>query len=187
MSGISLHAGVSRGVAGRLHSPAVDARDLAAAAAARGFGVQRVLIDPDAETFLAELRVAVSRVRRGDTLLVTFSGHGRPNAWCFADRDLQVDELCVVLSMRPRGAQVVIVADACHSDAWRALDGITLIAPPDQHPRDGPGLNTRTPFIAQLLRDLRANPALLTPAAATQTPARRGARSCGDKGARRRR
>jgi len=185
VSGISLHAGVSRGVAGRLHSPAVDARDLAAAAAARGFGVQRVLIDSDADVFLAELRVVVSRVRRGDTLLITFSGHGRANAWCFADRDLQVGEVGDVLALRPRGVRVVIVADACHSDAWRAIDGVTLIAPPDQHPRDGAGLNTRTPFVAQLLRDLRVNPALLTPAAAT--PARRGARSCDGKAARRRR
>jgi hypothetical protein len=177
---ISLHAGVSRGVAGRLHSPAVDARDLAAAAAARGFGVQRVLIDCSAAAFLDELHHAVSRLRGRDLLLITFSGHGRVGTWCFADRDLLLTDVCAVLSARRRRTRVVIVADACHPESWPELDdGVTLIAPSEPHPQDGRGVNTRSPFTAALIRD-----ATLLPAA---TPPRRAARSCSGTAARRRR
>jgi len=163
MSGISLHAGVSRGAAGWLRSPAVDARDLAAAAAARGFGVQRVLIDCRAGEFLAELRAAVSRMRRDDALLITFSGHGREQSWCFFDRDLPLVDLCDVLASLPRRTHVCIVADACHSEAWRELDvelraELTVIAPRDIHARDGRGRNTRSPFTAALLRAMLAAP-----------------------------
>ncbi|HJW95671.1 MAG TPA: caspase family protein [Thermoanaerobaculia bacterium] len=172
MSGISLHAGVSRGAAGRLHSPAVDARDLAAAAAARGFGVQRVLIDCSAELFLEELGCAVARLRGADTLLLTFSGHGRVGAWCFADRDLALRDVCSLLSSRRRGTRVVIVSDACHSESWPALDDdVTLIAPAESHPLDGRGANTRSPFTAALIREWSAG----VPPAVVGRPARRRA------------
>ena len=178
MNRISLHAGVSRGNGGRLRSPAVDARDLAAAAAARGFGVQRVLIDCSAAEFVAELRVAVAEIRRGDALLLTFSGHGRESSWCFADRDLPLRELCEVLAQLPPRAVVLVVADACHHEAWRALDvplraEVTVIAPRETHARDGHGRNTRSPFTAAVIRAMVGAP----PAA----PA------CGGKAAHRRR
>lgn len=174
MNRISLHAGVSRG----LRSPAVDARDLAAAAAARGFGVQRVLIDCSAAEFVAELRVAVAGIRRGDTLLLTFSGHGRESAWCFADRDLPLREICEVLAALPSRAFALIVADACHHEAWRAIDvrlraEVTVIAPRETHARDGHGRNTRSPFTAAVIR------AMVAPLPA--------ARACGGKAAHRRR
>jgi len=185
VSGISLHAGVSRGVAGRLHSPAIDARDLAAAAAARGFGVQRVLIDPTADEFMDELRVAVLRVHRGDTLLITFSGHGRDASWCFFDRDLALAEVCSLLALLPRRTRVCIVADACHSEAWGEIDvqlraKLNVIAPREMHARDGRGTNTRSPFTAELIRNWNIK---LAPG----SPTPRGARSCSGTAARRRR
>jgi len=185
VSEISLHAGVSRGVAGRLHSPAVDARDLAAAAAACGFDVQRVLIDPTADEFVSELRLAVTRVHRGDTLLITFSGHGRNASWCFFDRDLPLLEVCRLLVPLPRGTFVRIVADACHSEAWSAIDvplraEVTVIAPAEVHARDGKGRNTRSPFTAALIREW-----MVTLSVGTPPPP--GARSCSGTGARRRR
>jgi len=139
---ISLHAGVSRGVAGRLHSPAVDACDLAAAAAARGFGVQRVLIDPTADEFLAGLRL-------GPTL-ITFSGHGRPGSWCFADRELPLNE---VIALLPRDEPVCVVSDACHSRDAPWPSNVILLAPPAPHALDGHGKNTRSPFTAALIRE----------------------------------
>ena len=142
MSRISLHAGVSRGVAGRLHSPAVDARDLAAAAAARGFGVQRVLIDPTADEFLAELRL-------GPTL-ITFSGHGRPGSWCFADRDLPLTE---VIALLRQDEPVCVVSDACHSREAPWPPNVILLAPPAPLALDGHGKNTRSPFTAMLIRE----------------------------------
>ena len=142
MSRSSLHAGVSRGVAGRLHSPGVDARDLAAAAAARGYGVQRVLIDPTAEEFLTELR-------RGPTL-ITFSGHGRPGTWCFADRELPLTE---VIALLPRDEPVCVVSDACHSRHAPWPPNVTLLAPPAPLALDGRGKNTRSPFTAALIRE----------------------------------
>lgn len=156
---ISLHAGVSRGVGGRLRSPAVDARDLASAAAACGFGVQRVLLDCIASEFLDELRVAVSRMRRGDTLLLTFSGHGRESAWCFADRDVALGEVCALLALLPSRACVTIVADACHSEAWEALEveldaEVTVLAPAETEAKDGRGRNTRSPFTAAVIREI---------------------------------
>jgi hypothetical protein len=144
---ISLHAGVSRGVAGRLHSPAVDARDLAAAAAARGFGVQRVLIDPTAAEFLAELRL-------GPTL-ITFSGHGRPGSWCFADRDLALTE---VIALLPSAVEVCIVSDACHSRDAAWPPNVTLLAPAEPLALDGCGKNTRSPFTAAVIREWLGTP-----------------------------
>lgn len=138
---ISLHAGVSRGIAGRLRSPAIDARDLAAAAAARGFGVQRVLIDPTADEFLAELRL-------GPTL-ITFSGHGRPGTWCFADRELPLKEVIALLPDAP----VCIVSDACHSRDVTWPSNVTLLAPPAPLALDGHGKNTRSPFTAALIKE----------------------------------
>ena len=143
----SLHAGVSRGVAGRLRSPAIDARDLAAAAAARGFGVQRVLIDPTADEFLAELR-------RGPAL-ITFSGHGRPGSWCFADRDLALTE---VIALLPPHEEVCVVSDACHSRDAPWPSNVTLLAPAAPLALDGHGKNTRSPFTAAVIREWLAAP-----------------------------
>ena len=203
MIGISLHAGVSRGAGGRLRSPAVDARDLAAAAAARGFGVQRVLIDPTADDFVHELAIAVSRSRRGSTLLLTFSGHGREHSWCFFDRDLPLAAVCRELAPLPRSTFVCIVADACHPESWREIEvslraEVMVVAPSERHPRDGRGINTRSPFTAALIRALCARTPIedvipLTPLSpcfepftvVAATRPRSGGRSCSDRGARR--
>jgi hypothetical protein len=201
--GISLHAGVSRGAGGRLRSPAVDARDLAAAAAARGFGVQRVLIDPTADDFVRELALAVSRSHRGSTLLLTFSGHGREHSWCFFDCDLPLSAVCRELAPLPRGTYVCIVADACHPESWREVDvplraEVMVVAPPECHPRDGQGINTRSVFTAALIRALCGGTPIsdvipLTPVSSCFEPftvvaairPRAGGRSCSDRGARR--
>jgi len=201
--GISLHAGVSRGAGGRLRSPAVDTRDLAAAAAARGFGVQRVLIDPTADDFVRELALAVSRSHRGNTLLITFSGHGRERSWCFFDRDLPLAAVCRELVPLPRRTYVCIVADACHPESWREVEvelraEVMVVVPPECHPRDGKGINTRSPFTAALIRALCAGGTIsdvipLTPLSpcfepfrvVAATRPRSGGRSCSDRGARR--
>ena len=186
MSGISLHAGVSRGAAGWLRSPAVDACDLAAAAAARGFGVQRVLIDPARDEFTRELSVAITHTRRGDTLLITFSGHAHEEAWCFTDGDLPLRDLCDALDALPRRTFVYVVADACHPEVWRELpkrSEVMVIAPPDGYVRDGLGKNTRSPFTAALIRAMHESPSLLRVVRAFPAP-RRG-RPCCDTGARR--
>lgn len=178
MKRISLHAGVSRGSGGWLRSPAVDARDLAAAAAACGFGVQRVLIDCSAAELVAELRVAVAEIRRGDALLLTFSGHGRESSWCCADRDLPLRDVCEVLALLPSRALVLVVADACHHEAWRAIDvrlraEVTVIAPRETYARDGHGKNTRSPFTAAVIRAMLGDPPAVRPCAGKAAHRRR--------------
>jgi hypothetical protein len=116
-----------------------------------------VLIDPTCDLFLNALAAAVERTRRGDTLLITFSGHGREGTWCFADGDLP---LARVAERLPRFAFVCIVSDACHSDAWREVAmpagaEVMLVAPEEHHPSDGRGINTRSAFTAELIRALR--------------------------------
>jgi hypothetical protein len=173
MTAVSLHVGVSSG-GGRLRSPAVDARDLAAAAAARGLGVQRVLIDAAAtrDAFLRELAAAAARVGAGDTLLITFSGHGRESGWCLADGELPLAEICAAL---PRAGYISIIVDACHAGALEdrqsclsslsgqaglpVLQVIVLAAcGANSSAKDGHGPNTRSPFTAALLRMLVAGP-----------------------------
>jgi Caspase domain len=112
MAGISLHA-----AAGQVCAAAVDARDLAAAACARGFAVQRLLTGRAATrgALLGELARAAARLRARDTLLVSFSGHGSREGWWLEDGLLPFGAVCEAL---PRRGYVCVIADCCHAAAF---------------------------------------------------------------------
>ncbi|NAZ85034.1 caspase family protein [Kineococcus indalonis] len=121
-----------------------DARDWGDALKARDFQVEELLDAEATGAALRErLRALVSGARSGDTVVVTFSGHGtwvpdeggdepdrRDEALCPYDvaarGPLLDDELFEVFTGRERGVRVVLVSDSCHSGSvarFQALPG----------------------------------------------------------------
>lgn len=92
-----------------------------------------VLADEDATTknvieILTEVAKGNDRLRKGDTLLLTFSGHGGKLAaihemesdghnetWCFFDRQLLDDEIYALLSEFEEGVRILVICDSCNS------------------------------------------------------------------------
>lgn len=110
-----------------LASAAADARALSRAAAERSFSVA-AFCDEDAT--VANVRAAVldaaSTLRRDDTFLLTFSGHGLAGrtpegfqqSWCLFDRPLLrfgESGLDVLLARFEPGVRILVVANCCHS------------------------------------------------------------------------
>lgn len=127
--GINDYPGTDSDLAGCVN----DADDWAAALGERGFTVS-MLKDSAAtrEAMLSAMREHVEGARRGDVVVVTYSGHGtwvpdqdrdekdmRDEALC--PHDLMTsgaiidDELFDLFSERERGVRVVLISDSCHS------------------------------------------------------------------------
>ncbi|MFF3691457.1 caspase family protein [Streptomyces sp. NPDC002187] len=134
--GMSVHVGVDQvdaahyGGEFRLKSCANDARAMQATADALGY--RSLLLTNDQATtgnFVAFLRHCSASLFPGDTLLVSFSGHGSQipdNGWdseadgldetlCFYDRMLVDDEVHALLATLREGVRVIAVFDSCHS------------------------------------------------------------------------
>jgi hypothetical protein len=118
-------------------------------------GIRRAM-----DALLAEVKVAKAKVGAAEPIrvVITFSGHGRrvkrlvpvPNlgpeedTWCASDTnfdgisDVRASELLAVHSqLTAMGAEVVMVADSCHSGSgFRALD----VARQPKAPADAPAL-----------------------------------------------
>ncbi len=108
-----------------------DARDMAALAAAQGFGEAAVLLTAQAtsEAVLRYLQEAADALRSGDHLVVSFSGHGGQvqdvdadeagdqldETWCVFDRMLLDDELHAAWARFRAGVRILLVSDCCHS------------------------------------------------------------------------
>lgn len=135
--GASIHVGVDQlsvahygGGIPELASCKNDARAMEAIASSIGYATTS-LLDEQATTsnFLAAVRAAGSQLFHGDTLFVSFSGHGSqiPNSsgdfeadsldetLCFYDRMLIDDELSGALAELREGVRVHLVFDSCHS------------------------------------------------------------------------
>lgn len=131
---LSLHIGINYpGTDAQLSGCVNDAKDWAAAYAARGFSTA-LLLDGAAtrDRMLAELRALTLRLHRGDVGVITYSGHGtwvpdndgdesdgRDEAICPVDLwDAGVitdDVLYEIFSARLAGAKLIFISDSCHS------------------------------------------------------------------------
>lgn len=134
--GMSIHVGLNRLDPGHygnefaLSSCVNDARKMRDIAESIDYEAV-VLEDTDATTsnFIGFMRSASSQLYAGDSLLVTFSGHGSqiPNnsadaeadnldeTLCFFDRMLLDDEFYALLGQFQEGVRVHAVFDSCHS------------------------------------------------------------------------
>jgi hypothetical protein len=125
-----------------------------AIAQARGFvsNTGDLLVDAEATTTkLANvLHAAAATLQAGDTLLITYSGHGcllpdkngdEPTgydaAWCLYDRAFVDDEFDELLrSFRP-GVHIFVISDSCHSGTmltFQPPDTRTVVQIPDRSP-----------------------------------------------------
>ncbi|WP_088889071.1 caspase family protein [Leptolyngbya ohadii] len=134
--GLSIHIGVDRVDAAHygdefaLSSCVNDARKMCEIAENLGYSTA-ILENEDAtvSNFTGFMRGAISELVDGDSLLITFSGHGAqiPNnsaeaeadnldeTLCFFDRMLVDDELYALLAQFNAGVRVHAVFDSCHS------------------------------------------------------------------------
>ncbi|MDH2388836.1 caspase family protein [Streptomyces sp. HNM0663] len=136
--GLSLHIGLNTvdpaqygGWDGALVACENDARDMAALAREAGFS-DTVLFGADgtAGNVTAELRKAASRLKSGDILLLSYSGHGgqipnevggdvEPDALdetlVLYDRQFLDDEVNRELARFTDGVRILVLLDCCHS------------------------------------------------------------------------
>jgi metacaspase-1 len=135
----SLHIGINRvnpamygGWSGALNGCEADCDTMTAIATAEGF-TTRVLKTTQAtsEAILGAINSAAARLSSGDTLMITYAGHGGqvPNAdadtdpeadsqdetWVLYDRQLIDDELWNAWRRFAAGVNIVVVSDSCHS------------------------------------------------------------------------
>jgi hypothetical protein len=149
--GISINIGLNRvdlahygGWDGQLTACEADARDLQAIAQAQGFATTLILTaDGTAQAVTDALTRAAADLVDGDTLLVTYSGHGgqvpdtngeegadaMDETWVLYDRQLVDDELYALWAAFKPGVRVFVLSDSCHSgtvvrDAYDALAAV---------------------------------------------------------------
>jgi hypothetical protein len=108
-----------------------DAKDWGEALHMRGF-TTRTVLEPKAAEMLDLMRSAIDTARFGDSVVITFSGHGtyvrdvdgdEPDghdeclcpADCFDGRLITDDELFDVFNDRARGVRLLFISDSCHS------------------------------------------------------------------------
>jgi len=141
--GISLHIGVNRvdsnvyrdsngnPWSGPLQACEFDAQSMQAIADAQGFRSQILLTsDATSAAVLAGLKSATRELQGGDTLFVSYAGHGgqvpdRNNelsepdemdeTWCLYDRQLIDDELYAAWNGFQPGVRILVISDSCHS------------------------------------------------------------------------
>ncbi len=135
--GVSLHVGVDHYDVGHygpgmdLNCCANDARAMEQIASQLGYAT-KVLVDEHATTanLAAFMRSAAANLAAGDSLFLTFSGHGGQvnnmsldaeadgldETLCFHDRMLVDDELNLMLAAVAQGVRVHYVVDSCHSE-----------------------------------------------------------------------
>ncbi|WP_327265599.1 caspase family protein [Streptomyces sp. NBC_01232] len=146
-TGLSLHIGLNKvdpaaydGWDGKLLACENDARDMAAVARAGGFDDTVILTDDGTvENITGELRKAAGRLKNGDILLFTYSGHGgqmdnvgsddEPDrldeTLVFFDRQFIDDELYREFRRFEEGVRIFALLDCCHSgSAIESLQGL---------------------------------------------------------------
>lgn len=136
MTGYSLHIGLNRidpkhyGDDGALAGCVNDASAMAEIMRAQGF--DPIVLHDDwatAAAVIQTLRDLAKRVGPGQTLPLTYAGHGSQvpdrdgdertdkldETWCLFDRMLLDDELWRLFRLFPAGSRIVMVSDSCHS------------------------------------------------------------------------
>lgn len=134
---LSLHIGLNEfdpghyGELGTLAGCENDARDMAVLAKREGF---TPIIPPlltakaTAASVVNAIKKAAAALKDGDTLFVTYAGHGAQvpdtngdepdkmdETWCLYDRMLIDDELATLWASFGDGVRVVMLSDSCHS------------------------------------------------------------------------
>ncbi len=111
-----------------------DANDWAAALAARGFKVAKLLDDQATKAAMVKaMNDLIGKASKGDSLVITFSGHGTYQPDTDGDEadgldealcpyDLQTkgealidDEIRQIFGARKAGVRIVLISDSCHS------------------------------------------------------------------------
>jgi hypothetical protein len=135
-NGYSLHIGLNHvdpagyhGWDGQLAGCLNDARAMKAICDAQGF-TSRILLDGQATAaaVLAAISDLATRARTGDTVVISYSGHGGQvpdttgteddglsETWVCFDRMVVDKELYALWSQFPRNAHVEVYSDSCHS------------------------------------------------------------------------
>lgn len=127
--GINDYPGTGNDLAGCVN----DAQDWATALAGWGFSITK-LLDAQAgkSAMVAAIRDHVGKAAKGDTIVITYSGHGtwvpdqsgdepdgRDEALCPWDitsgQVLLDDEIHALFAQRSPGVRVVLISDSCHS------------------------------------------------------------------------
>ena len=167
--GLSIHVGLNavdpkhytdgngNGWAGELSACENDARSMKTLAESHGYETLGMLLTGGATTTaLAELMTkAAAALRVGDTVLLTYSGHGgqveniNPDidaeedeldeTWCLFDREFLDDELYALFAKFVAGVRVVVLSDSCHSGTVTKGRPETFV---DDIPSDGTPLPT---------------------------------------------
>src|SRR5438309_5921667 len=134
--GISLHLGLNAvdpngygGWGGPLVACENDARDMQAIAKKQGF-TPTVLLTKDAtsKNAIAAIKAAAAALKKGDTFIISYSGHGGQvpdtnhdeadgydETWCLYDRQLIDDELYGLWAKFAEGVRIFVLSDSCHS------------------------------------------------------------------------
>lgn len=144
-TGISIHIGLNSvdaeqygGWSGDLVACEFDAQDMAAIARGSGFTPTTILTaEATSERVLAALQSAAGQLTAGDTLLLTYSGHGgqipdtdgdeeddRDETWVLYDRQVLDDELNAAYSAFAEDVRIAVLSDSCHSGT------VTRFGPP---------------------------------------------------------
>jgi hypothetical protein len=146
--GISIHFGINRvspehysGWEGPLNACEADAEDMEAIAKARGFEPRRLVTEQVTRASVREsILQAAGELKAGDSLFVSYSGHGgilpdndgdesdgQDETWCLYDGELLDDELFALWSKFAAGVRIVVLSDSCHSGTvLRELFSATL-------------------------------------------------------------
>lgn len=176
--GISLHIGLNSvdptqysGWTGQLNACEADAHDMIAIAREAGFSANEILTrDATSVNVLNALHEAAGDLVAGDTLLITYSGHGgqipdtngneedgNDETWVLYDRQVVDDELNLAYSVFAAGVRISVFSDSCHSGTVTRLGppvpaGVATGSVPIQLP-DSYGIKTRAMPAAVAQRD----------------------------------
>lgn len=148
MKRLGLHFGLNLvdasaygGWPGYLHACCADATGLAAAMARAGFETRAFYnLDANIPRLRRELEEAAVRLESGDSLVLTFSGHGaRESGWsllgyqeslCFYNGPVADLELLGALAQFTAGVRVLVILDACHSGGMDRAAGARIKSAP---------------------------------------------------------
>lgn len=137
--GISLHIGLNhvdpvhyQGWDGALNACIADAKDMRDLAKKKGFAGNTLLLDGHATAAAVSTAIqdAAKKLKKGDMLFLTYSGHGgqvrdtngdetdndrMDETWVLFDRQLVDDELYKIWSKFKAGVRILVLSDSCHS------------------------------------------------------------------------
>src|SRR5688572_26609917 len=137
--GMSIHIGMNYvdpdhydGWDGELFACVFDAKDMRDLARKAGFKTNTILLNEEAhaKAVIDALKAAARELKKGDVLLLTYSGHGgqvkdtngderdrdrMDETWVLYDRELVDDELFDLWAKFKQGVRIFVLSDSCHS------------------------------------------------------------------------